>query len=196
MVDQETIQTYSKQVEAYQKVAMTEEESAALSRFLVHLKPGGHILDLGCGPGHHSEQMLAAGFEVSAIDATPEFVDAARNRGVNARVGLFDDLTENDTYDAIWASFSLLHAPRSAFAGHLSAIHRALKATGHLYLGLKLGEGENRDRLGRFYTYFQEDELHDHLAHNNFTVKDWTVGEGVGLAGDMARFVLITAQRQ
>lgn len=195
MADRETIETYSEQVEEYQKVAMTEEESTALTRFLTHLSSGAHILDFGCGPGHHAEQMLAAGFQVSAIDATQEFVDAARARGVDARVGLFDDLTEVATYDAIWASFSLLHAPRAEFPRHLDAIHRALKPAGHLYLGLKLGEGEKRDSIGRFYSYFQEDELRDHLATREFTVKDWTVGQGAGLSGEVHPFVLITAQR-
>ncbi len=195
MADRETIETYAKQVDAYQKVAMTEEESTALSRFLKHLSLGAHILDFGCGPGHHSEQMLAAGFQVSAIDATQEFVDAACARGVNARVGLFDDLTEVAAYDAIWASFSLLHAPRAEFPRHLDAIHMALKPEGHLYLGLKLGEGEKRDSIGRFYSYFQEDELRDHLAAREFKVKDWTVGQGAGLSGEGHPFVLITAQR-
>lgn len=194
MADRETIETYAKQVEEYQKVAMSDEESAALTRFLNHLQPGSHILDFGCGPGHHSEQMLAAGFQVSAIDATPEFVETARTRGVNARVGLFDDLTEVATYDAIWASFSLLHAPRSEFPRHLDAIQTALKPAGHLYLALKLGEGEKRDSIGRFYSYFQEDELKSHLETRGFTTKDWTVGQGAGLSGEVHPFVLITAQ--
>lgn len=195
MADQETIATYSQQVEAYQKVVMTDEESSALRRFLTHLAPGAHVLDLGCGPGHHAEQMLAAGFQVSAIDATPEFVQTARARGVDARLGLFDDLTEVATYDAVWASFSLLHAPKADFPRHLDAIKTALKPQGHLYLGLKLGEGEQRDSIGRFYSYFQEDELRTHLETRDFFVKDWTVGKGAGLSGEVHPFVLITAQR-
>ncbi|WP_370229102.1 class I SAM-dependent methyltransferase [Cognatishimia sp.] len=195
MADPETIKTYSTQVEKYQKVAMTDAESRALGQFLAHLEQGAHILDLGCGPGHHSEQMLAAGFQVAAIDATPEFVETARARGVDARLGLFDDLTEVAAYDAIWASFSLLHAPRADFPRHLDAIHKALRTKGHLYLGLKLGEGEKRDSIGRFYAYFQEDELRDHLAARDFAIKDWTVGEGAGLSGEVHPFVLITAQR-
>ena len=195
MVDKETLNVYSEQVEAYQKVAMTTEESAALNRFLTHLTPGEHILDFGCGPGHHAEQMLAAGFQVSAIDATPEFVDAAKARGVDARVGFFNDLTEVEAYDAIWASFSLLHAPRAEFPQHMTAMHRALKPGGHLYLGLKLGTGEKRDSIGRLYSYFSEDELRDHLKAHDFAVKDWTVGQGAGLSGEIHPFVLITAQR-
>jgi hypothetical protein len=114
---------------------------------------------------------------------------------VDARVALFDDLTEVATYDAIWASFSLLHAPRSEFPKHLAAIHTALKDKGNLYLGLKLGEGEKRDSIGRFYSYFQEDELRSHLTDLGFTIKDWTTGEGAGLSGEIHPFVLITAQR-
>ena len=195
MSDKETLAVYARKVDEYQKVAMTPEEQNALSEFLSHLKPGAHILDLGCGPGHHAADMMAQGFTVTAIDATPGFVQAAQARGVDARVGVFDDLTETATYDAIWASFCLLHAPRADFPRHLDAITSALKPGGHLYLGLKLGDGEIRDSIGRFYSYFQEDELRQHLNARGYRIKVWTFGEGAGLSGEIHPFVLITAQK-
>jgi SAM-dependent methyltransferase len=159
------------------------------------LPEGGAILDLGCGPGFHAARMASKGFRVSAIDATPAFVEAAREKGVDARLGSFDDLTETAAYDGIWASFSLLHAPKTDFPRHLAAIHRALRPGGTLYLGLKLGTGEHRDKLGRFYAYYEEPELRDLLAEAGFADIRSTSGEGVGLAGTVDRFILLTAHR-
>ena len=60
-----------------------------------------------------------------------------------------DEIDGEDLYDGIWANFSLLHAPRAAFPLHLMALKRAIKPGGLLHLGMKLGEGEGRDGLGR-----------------------------------------------
>ena len=195
MTDDKTLKAYTEKATAYAALDFSESEKQALDGFLSMLPKGGTILDLGCGPGFHAARMVADGFRVSAIDATPAFVDAARDKGVNARLGSFDDLTETATYDGIWASFSLLHARKADFPRHLAAIHRALRPGGTLYLGLKLGEGEHRDKLGRFYAYYEEPELRDLLHGAGFTGVDATTGEGAGLAGTVDRFILLTARR-
>lgn len=154
---------------------------------------GGHILDLGCGPGLHAAKMQAQGFTVTAYDATPEFVKAATARGVDAHLATFDDLTATATFDGIWASFSLLHAAKVDFPRHLTAIHTALKPGGALFLGMKLGTGEDRDKIGRFYSYYSETNLKEALAAAGFAGIKTTCGEGMGLAGDVEPFILLTA---
>jgi len=195
MADRETLDTYTKKATDYAALDFSEGEKMALEGFLALLPKGGTILDLGCGPGFHAARMAAEGFAVSAIDATPAFVDAAREKGVDARLGQFDDLTETAAYDGIWASFSLLHAPKADFPRHLAAIHRALRPTGTLYLGLKLGQGESRDNLGRFYAYYEEPELRDLLRQAGFVRVETTTGESAGLAGTVDRFILLTTHR-
>lgn len=49
-------------------------------------KPGELILDLGCGDGVLTERIAAAGARVIGLDASPEMVEAARARGVDAFV--------------------------------------------------------------------------------------------------------------
>lgn len=195
MADRETLDTYTKKATDYAALDFSEGEKAAIGGFLALLPEGGAILDLGCGPGFHAARMAAEGFAVSAIDATPAFVRAARDKGVDARLGTFDDLTETAAYDGIWASFSLLHAPKAEFPRHLAAIHRALRPDGTLYLGLKLGTGEHRDSLGRFYAFYEEPELRDLLAKAGFTGLRATSGEAAGLAGTVDRFILLTATK-
>jgi SAM-dependent methyltransferase len=192
--DKHTLKVYAAEADRYAKIETSDVERQSLDAFLARLAPGAHILDLGCGPGHHAAEMQARGFAVTAWDASPDFVAAARERGVDAHERIFDDLTAQDAYDAVWASFSLVHAPRADLPRHLAAIARALQPGGHLFLGMKLGEGEHRDTLGRFYAYFTEEELRGHLAEAGFAVLDAVKGSGKGLAGTEDPFILITAQ--
>ena len=193
MSDQETVKVYARKAEEYADLPLTQDQIDGLALFCAALPEGGHILDLGCGPGLHAAELMRRGFSVEAIDATPEFAEAARARGVKARTGTFDDLSETSAYDGIWASFSLLHAPKADFPRHIAACKRALRPGGCLYLGLKLGAGEERDSLGRFYAYYSEGELRKILTENGFDRLQCVTGEGKGLAGTIDPYILMTA---
>ena len=78
MADRETLDVYAARAAEYDKIPPSNTQDAALAGFLARLAPGAHILDLGCGPGLHAGQMMAEGFTVTAHDATPAFVEAAR----------------------------------------------------------------------------------------------------------------------
>ena len=108
-------------------------------------------------------------------------------------VGPFDALKAEGAYDGIWANFSLLHVPRAGFPAELARIKRALKPGGTLSIGMKLGSGEARDSLGRFYAYYGEDELRQLLTDVGFTVLRSRRGNGEGLAGGEETFVVMTA---
>ncbi|MBF9050864.1 methyltransferase domain-containing protein [Roseobacter sp. HKCCD9010] len=193
MSDQGTIDAYDARAASYAALDINDAQTESLRAFLACLPAGGTILDLGCGPGLQAKAMQDAGFAVIGLDATPAFVTAAQSVGIDARLGTFDDVTETEAYDGIWASFSLLHAPRADFPRHLTALAKALRPGGYLYLGMKLGTGEGRDALGRFYSYYSETELRTALEGLGLTVSDVTTGTGTGLAGTTDPFILITA---
>ena len=48
--------------------------------------PGQTVLDLGCGTGADSENLINRGVKPLAIDSSPQMVAVAQGRGVNARV--------------------------------------------------------------------------------------------------------------
>ncbi|MFQ6553555.1 class I SAM-dependent DNA methyltransferase [Aestuariibius insulae] len=166
-----------------------------LQDFIAALPEGGRVLDLGCGPGTASRHMAEASLKVVATDASAQMIALAGEiAGVTARQESFDDLTGTDLYDGIWASFSLLHAPRAKLPDYLAAISAALKPGGLLHLGMKLGDGERRDSLGRFYSFYSEEELRTHLDTAGFTVTSVTTGEERGLAGDVSPYILFLAR--
>lgn len=194
MSDPQTLAVYAAQADRYRRRFADKGADAHLQAFLDALPPEADLLDLGCGPGRAAALMQAAGHRVEAWDATPEFVAQARALGVETRLARFADLTQVDAFDAVWANFSLLHAPRAEMPGHLAAIARALRPGGLLHLGLKLGEGEERDALGRFYTYYSETELEQLLTDAGLRVTHKDFGRGEGLSGRTDPFIIITAK--
>ena len=151
-MDEATLRFYRDNAKAYADWA--KAPSTRLTGFLALLSPGGSILELGCGAGNHSAKMLAAGFAVRPTDGSPEMAEiASRRLGHPVEALLFDELDEHETYDGVWASACLLHAPCDELAGILSRIYRALKPGGVFYASFKIGEGDGRDSLGRYYNY-------------------------------------------
>ncbi len=195
--DTTTIAAYSKAAHDYANGFARKknvEQDLDMTGFLALVPDGGRILDLGCGPGHWAATFKDAGFKVDATDATPEMAALALERyGIEVRIEHFDALDAVDKYDGVWANFSLLHAPRTEFPAHLARIHRALRPGGALSLGMKLGTGEGRDRLGRFYTYYTQNELTGLVAAAGFTVNQTRRGNGAGLAGGIETFMVLTA---
>ena len=151
-MDEETLQFYRSNAQSYADWA--KAPSTRLRAFLALVPPGGSILELGCGAGNHSAVMLREGFAVRATDGSPEMAEiASRRLGHPVEAMRFDQLDAQDAYDGVWASACLLHVPRDELESVLGRIHRALKPSGVFYASFKIGEGDGRDNLGRYYNY-------------------------------------------
>lgn len=168
--------------------------SPGLDLFIAALAPGARVLDLGCGPGLDAEHVARSGHDVLAVDASASMVALAGERaGVTARLASFDAIRTLGRFGGIWASFSLLHAPRVAFRRHLADLRTACAPGAVLGLGMKLGQGEGTDRLGRFYTYYDESDLRDLLEAAGFIPRRMLRGRGKGLAGTEDAWIFLLA---
>jgi SAM-dependent methyltransferase len=193
MTKTDTLSVYDKTAEEYERV-ISDWHDPGLKEFIAALPTGSHVLDLGCGPGIASEQMVAAGLKVDACDGSAEMVRLANQRlGVVARQALFDDIAGEAVYDGIWASFSLLHAPKASFPRHLAALHQAARPGARFQLGMKLGQGESLDDLDRFYAYYTQPELEDLLAQAGFSIQSHVTGQSRGMSAKLSDWIAITA---
>ena len=192
--DSTTIAVYDAKTEEYLKLGPLTGERKAEARFAQSLPQGGMVMDYGCGPGRTAGYFARQGLITHAFDASGEMVKlASAHDGVTAWQAGFDTFSAPDTYDGIWASFSLLHAARSDMPTFLDKINEALKTGGKFYIALKLGQGAARDALGRLYTYYQEGELRDLLANAGFTWQTHRIGSEVGLDGTMSKLISVLA---
>ncbi len=196
MTDDQTIDVYDSQVASYTELVKPREPDQHLAGFISRMPQNALVLDLGCGPGHDSAMMREHGLRVDPLDASAEMVRHANETyAIGARQALFGDVVERDHYDGIWANFSLLHATAEEFPNLLLALQRALKTAGVFHLGMKTGTGAKRDKLGRYYSYYTEESLQQHLQAAGFQIEQTTPGEGVGLAGDVEAWIMITSTR-
>jgi ubiquinone/menaquinone biosynthesis C-methylase UbiE len=73
-------------------------------------KPGQTVLDLGCGTGEDAVRLLDGGLRVHAIDASPEMVRIARDRGVDAVVLPIENCGQLEgRFDAVLSNFGALN---------------------------------------------------------------------------------------
>lgn len=114
-----------------QRYAATAQFVPALGGAVLELldpQPGERILDLGCGDGVLTEKIVAAGAAVVAVDAAPDMVAAARQRGIDARIMPGQSLAFDREFDAVFSNAALhwMHPPEAVLAG----VQRALKPGG------------------------------------------------------------------
>ncbi|UPK00430.1 class I SAM-dependent methyltransferase [Bradyrhizobium sp. 170] len=195
-VDEETLQFYRGNAEAYARRTFTSRQ-ARLTAFLAPLPPGASILELGCGAGGDTAEMLARGFEVRATDGSPEMADvASKHLGRTVETLLFHELDEVDAYDAVWANACLLHVPRPELADVLARIWRALRPAGVFYASYKAGDGGGRDTLNRYYNYPSPDWLHATYAKagrwNSLSIES---GEVRGFDDKIASMLFVVARK-
>ena len=181
----------AREAATYADYAGKDAHRAVLSRFIARVPRGARVLDFGCGSGWAGAEMLAHGLDVEGYDGAEGLAAEARARhGLTVTVGTFAEFNAPaGTYDAIWASFCLLHDSREAMPGHLKRLSNALKPGGLLYVSLKEGEGSSRDRHGRFYTYFTRDEMREHFRQAGLARVELETANGIDYAGQACTYL-------
>ena len=193
--DIKTLQVYETQSSKYLENVTREHPSKTLKYFAANLPKESNVLDYGCGPGLAAEYLANLGHSVTAFDASQNMLELVpKHERIKSYQATFDAFSENGIFDGIWASFSLLHAKRRDFPHLLTSIKRALKPYGLFSIGLKLGAGEKRDKLGRRYTFVSQNELDQLLKSSGFNVFDHILGKDVGLDGVMSEWVFAYAK--
>jgi SAM-dependent methyltransferase len=194
--DIQTLAFYDGEAAAYATYSTCGGEPVWLMRFAERLEPGTSVLDFGCGSGWAAHALAGHGFRVSALDGSAGLAAQAQERyGLDVRVARFESLDDVGLYGGIWASFCLLHDTRDAMPGHLARLHRAMAPAGWLYLGLKEGEGESRDKLGRRYTFFGKTEIEALLRNAGFPEVEIAAEPSEGYDGSTGGVMHILARR-
>ena len=195
-MDEATLQFYRGNAEAYARRTFTSRQ-ARLMAFLAPLPPGASILELGCGAGGDTAEMLARGFDVRATDGSPEMAAVASRRlGRTVETLLFHELDEVGAYDAVWANACLLHVPRDELADILALVWRALKPAGYFFASFKTGDAAGRETLNRYYNYPSPDWLRtNYTSAGNWSSLEIETGEVIGFDNQWATMLFVVARK-
>jgi SAM-dependent methyltransferase len=124
--------------ERYARTARFVSDLGAPVLDLLAPQAGERILDLGCGDGVLTAELVARGCVVVGVDASAAQVEAARDRGLDARVMSGERLAFDAEFDAVFSNAALhwMHAADAVIAG----VRRALRPGGR-FVGELGGHG-------------------------------------------------------
>jgi demethylmenaquinone methyltransferase/2-methoxy-6-polyprenyl-1,4-benzoquinol methylase len=112
-------------------------ESAVVSAELEAFRPAGRILELACGTGIWSKQLLPFASELILVDGSPEMlaIAAARLGAARVRTLVADLFTWEpaEQADVVFFGFWLSHVPPDRFDGFWALVDRCLAPGGRVF---------------------------------------------------------------
>src|SRR5580658_2677595 len=112
-------------------------EAASVSSALGAYRPAGRVLELACGTGLWSEQLLPFASHLTALDGWPEVlaINAARLRSPLVRYVEADlfQWQPDEQFDVVFFSFWLSHVPPEKFAEFWRLVRACLAPGGRVF---------------------------------------------------------------
>ena len=188
---------YDQRAAGYAAAARDMDLRPLYARFLPQVRPGGLILDAGCGSGRDALAFRQAGFRVEAFDASPQMArQAALLLGQDVPVLCFEELAWQERFDAIWACASLLHVAPADLPDALRRLQRALRPGGVMFFNFKYGRGQRQSLDGRRFTDMDEAGVRDLLdALPELVCLDMRTGEDDRASELRERWVQVLVRR-
>ncbi|MEX3983945.1 class I SAM-dependent methyltransferase [Paraburkholderia sp. EG287A] len=150
--NEQTLRFYEETASSYVEKTLTVDMSVAQDKFLRLVRPGGRVLDAGCGSGRDARAFMNQGFEVSAFDGSAEMARlASAYLGMPVQTLRFQDLDYCSEFDGIWACASLLHLEAEELDDAFARIFRALRPGGIFYASFTHG-ADTRFQDGRLFS--------------------------------------------
>ncbi len=174
-----TLDYYNKKAEEFTKSTVDVEFTATQDRFLSKLPEKSTILDFGCGTGRDTKYFLEKGHDVIATDGSEEMCKYASDlTGIPIKLELFQELSDVEKYDGIWACASILHLPKNEWKDVFSKMRTALKDGGVIYTSFKYSEFEG-DRHGRYFTDMTEKTFAEFMEdiHGLIIEEEWITAD-------------------
>lgn len=176
-----------------QKHALETKHIELIKEFATHID-GKKVLDLGCGPGHHSYIFSQLGFDVTGLDYSSEMIKQAKKEdkthAINFVIGDMTKLEsyfEHNTFNAVWAAASLLHIPSDKIDSVLTGIADVSKPNAYVFISLKGGTGTHivsEDqylegmKVEREFTLWEKAAFLEHTKRHCIELEDYKEREG------------------
>ena len=151
---------YESNARAYFERTNRIDPSPILSPLLPYLRPGGAILDIGCGSGRDLRWFKARGFDPSGLERSPSLAVLASDHS-GCPVTMIDLFDYNPPmhYDCILLIGTLVHLPKPDFPRAMRKVRSMLRQDGVMYVSMKAWGGSDRDADGRVFQLWSDSEL-------------------------------------
>ena len=149
---------YTLNPQEYIKATFQADMSNEYRFYLHHLKPQGRILEIGFGSARDLLYFKNRGYDVLGIDIEDEFINHAKDLGLNCKKANIMEFEDDEKFDGIWACSSLIHFPSQDLDKVFNKILSLLKDDGVAYCSFKYGDYEGYI-AERYYTYLTKEKL-------------------------------------
>ena len=163
MMNDKTIEYYNENAKQFVDTTVNVEFHHMQNRFLEKLQDGAYILDFGCGSGRDTKYFLEQDYRVDAIDGSAELCKLASElTGIEVKHMYYQDMSEVEKYEGIWACSSILHMALNDLEDVMRRMAYAVKSNGIIYTSFKYGTFSG-ERNGRYFTDMTENTFEELL---------------------------------
>lgn len=151
---------YSKHAKEYIESTIHADMSKEYQMVERYLQKGDAILDVGFGSARDMLYFQSKGYRVEGIDPEIEFVNHAKDLGLNVKVGDIRSFSSDKKFKLIWCCASLLHLKREEIFKTIDRLISCLDDDGILFVSMKYSLQEDGiDDKGRYFTYFSDKDI-------------------------------------
>jgi ubiquinone/menaquinone biosynthesis C-methylase UbiE len=140
------VSTYNKIADTYTNQYFNDlTDTPYIDKFINTIQFNAKILDIGCGPGTFSRYLKEKGFDVKGIDLSEEMLHIAENKLPDIKFKLMDMRQisyPDESFDGLFAAYSLIHIPSEEAHDTLEGFHRILKPAGKIMIIVQGGESD------------------------------------------------------
>jgi 2-polyprenyl-3-methyl-5-hydroxy-6-metoxy-1,4-benzoquinol methylase len=176
-----TIDAYNKNANRYADKFMDfKSYKEKISIFQKHyLSKNSSILDVGCGPGNNAKSLFESDntYKISGMDLSTEMIKLAKQNIPDCDFWVQDirDINPDKKFDAIIASFCIVHLSDEDTAVFVQKLSKMLKEKGSLYLSFMEGKKPGLETTSCsddhiFFNYYHKDTIKKLLVKNSIEI--------------------------
>jgi SAM-dependent methyltransferase len=164
-----------------------------------------NVLDLGCGPGSNARLIREGGptCNITGVDVSDKMISLARELapGCDFIVEDIRQFTPDRFFDAVIASFCIVHLTDQETAALLATISQKVVDNGSLYISFMEGVGEGLETTSFsgeqiYFNYYQTSRIQQLLDQNLFEVKEVFTEEYVEQDGSITNDIFMFASKK
>jgi ubiquinone/menaquinone biosynthesis C-methylase UbiE len=138
----EQIEYYRRRAPEYDRTSTPPDDPLAPQVKQIHdalraFNPRGRVLELACGTGQWTIELVTFDAEVTAVDSAPEMLELNRQKvgDPTVRYTVADVFTwePDDVYDVVFFGFWLSHVPTTRFEQFWNLVARCLAPEGRVF---------------------------------------------------------------